>query len=520
VSAVWVGALLLRQSREDSARWLKVALAQALASLAIAALLVGVSDPPGRPKKSADKEAVVLNLGGLTVRREKDKPPKVTPAAAPVANAPVAHAPGAAREAVPAKAKPRAQGSERAERAVEQAARALARRLGAKVEPEGATAPVWSPRLGLPGEPPAVSPPLALPEDAARPGDDAPLADFAAAVIAAVREDAEAQGDDAELAGAQVAGAAVRAPPAEGAPGAGDAVVPGAEVGSPVGPAAAIAPAAAATDEAEPDDDEEAPSVAAARGSDRASKADDEEEPERFANWPLLAALARWSAAVLGAQLLVVALTRDHSEVTENALARAVGLPVPPPRPPKVRLDVRWLLRRLQRRMWTTLALVPLAIALSPLLLFVPGLGQVLLSLGAAWLVVVGTTAKDGRAWESDLAASEPRSVSALREATTRHRALDWFLPRTLVRLHGRFVRRLQGPMNAAEGAPFELAGVALTRTLALIPFVGLLLRPLVPVAVAAFVPRAASPAPLLEPGAEEIPSAPSGAALPAASPR
>lgn len=158
-----------------------------------------------------------------------------------------------------------------------------------------------------------------------------------------------------------------------------------------------------------------------------------------------------------------------------------------------MRLRAKWLRKRLRRRWQVVLAAVPGFLVLGLLFALLPDwpAPQALSSAcGAAWgfyWLMVGTASKSAAAWASEGHALPPVYVRWLQgRALTR-----WFS-----RLWGWTVRAMMPPAEAVERRPLEFAGLAAVR-LAVLPFVALWLRPLVPVASASL--RAAKAGEIVE---------------------
>jgi hypothetical protein len=226
--------------------------------------------------------------------------------------------------------------------------------------------------------------------------------------------------------------------------------------------------------------------------------ADNGEEPIKVtgssflrAHAPSLLPLWIGVVAIYGAWIivewLVGALSHEHLDAVSDALTAGVGLPPPPPpsRPPRVRVDLRWMARRLWRQVLSAFVLAsgaPLFLAARA----VPGLGPylyagTLTAWGLYWLLVT-TAAKSDLAWQH-LPGRLPWFLRGWTTLTTRVPGFRWFLPRLYGRLWDRVTNKLHGAAELLEAAPFEFAGLAVVRVAANLPILGLLLRPLVPVA-------------------------------------
>ena len=211
--------------------------------------------------------------------------------------------------------------------------------------------------------------------------------------------------------------------------------------------------------------------------------------------------LGFWSAlyATLSVtEWLVVALSRQYGDQVSRAAAVLAGVPPEDDlAPPRVRIDLRWMWRKLKRRLRGTKVFV----SGLPLLWFavlVPAFGSALhvaavLAWGAYW-TVVSAAAKTAHGWTD--------AAGVMRDAPGREpppdpwfiRGFDrltqtpigrWWLPRLCLRLWRRLTLSMFPPCLSVEEAPWELAGIAVVRALAALPGFYLLLRPLLPVAAA-----------------------------------
>jgi hypothetical protein len=181
----------------------------------------------------------------------------------------------------------------------------------------------------------------------------------------------------------------------------------------------------------------------------------------------------------------ILALSRDfHAELTARG-SYLTGVPAEPmPERPRVRLDVRWLVVKLRRRIREAV-LVASGLPVAALVLFVPHLGPYLYAvLGALWTcywVAVFAVANTPEAWV------EPAPPPWFIRAGVIIGSVPFFgVP---VRVYTALWRRVSASVfpacAAMERAPYEAAGLALARALASLPGVYLLTRPLFPVAAA-----------------------------------
>ncbi|WP_225413278.1 hypothetical protein [Stigmatella hybrida] len=198
-----------------------------------------------------------------------------------------------------------------------------------------------------------------------------------------------------------------------------------------------------------------------------------------------------WAALLAALHLVqwgVIALTRDY----HDAIAREASLltaiePEDGPLTPRVRLNVRWLLKELRHR-WRSLVVFVLGtVVLSFLTLPLPGsrlLMGVLVPLWSAYWVVVFTASKSARAW-TDTTAGAPWFLRGWTVLTTQVPGFRW----KLLQGYGRFwterTRFAFSPAAEVERQPWAFAGLSVVRALSMLPVLKCFLRPLIPVASA-----------------------------------
>jgi hypothetical protein len=110
---------------------------------------------------------------------------------------------------------------------------------------------------------------------------------------------------------------------------------------------------------------------------------------------------------------------------------------------------------------------------------------SVLTALWAAYWWMVMTAGQSARAWSPPETTPRPWYLRAWFFLTDRVFLFRWAVPRAWGRLWEWKARRFYGPSERVEEQPLEFAGLALSRTLILIPGVKLLLRPVFPVCAA-----------------------------------
>jgi hypothetical protein len=183
---------------------------------------------------------------------------------------------------------------------------------------------------------------------------------------------------------------------------------------------------------------------------------------------------------------IACALYRDHNDFLGDELARALGSEVPPSKPPRVRLDLRWVIRRVLRQIAGAVVFasgLPLFFAARLL----PGvLGRVVYPItlvvwGGYWFVVM-TAGKSDSAWNTP-ATRLPWFLRGWRWLTEHVPGFRWFLPRAYGTLWTRVSRKSHLAAERVERAPAEFAGLSAVRLLCSLPIASVYLRPLLPVA-------------------------------------
>jgi hypothetical protein len=228
--------------------------------------------------------------------------------------------------------------------------------------------------------------------------------------------------------------------------------------------------------------------VALQRSVERHSREVNELEREGSLEW-WWERLAVWVSSLVGAQLVVLALSRDFQDRLARDLSLVAGLqPEDAPRRTRVRLDLPWLWRKLRRRMrgiWVTSASV---VALSPLLVLAAVLGlaasaaSVLVAVASAYWWVVFTAARSARAWAQDDDPTPPTPVRVL-GAFAQVPWLKWLGPVWVARFARWATKSLAAPARAIEGDLPAFVGLAVARLVASIPVVRIALRAAVIVA-------------------------------------
>jgi hypothetical protein len=214
------------------------------------------------------------------------------------------------------------------------------------------------------------------------------------------------------------------------------------------------------------------------------------------------ALLSLWIALVsiygtwLFLELLVGWVSYEYVDDVSDGMAVALALPVRASerdRPPRLRFNMRKLLGRLWRQLAGAIVLASGA----PIFLvarLVPRVGTslqtaVIIAWGMYWLLVT-TAAKSELAWR-ETPRRPPWFLRGWTQLTTRVPGFRWTLPRAYGRLWFRITRKLHGAALLVEEAPVAMLGLSVVRVAANLPVLGLLLRPVLPVAATLLVTRA-----------------------------
>ena len=200
-------------------------------------------------------------------------------------------------------------------------------------------------------------------------------------------------------------------------------------------------------------------------------------------SWRFLLALFAFLSAAEG---VVVFFSRRWDDWLSFHASRLAAI-VPEddaPKTPALALDLRWLYRKMKRRLRGYVVFAAGLPALLPLRI-VPTLGPYLFSIaltmwGWYWIGVF-SAAKSAHAWADEDQALSPAPIRSLNERVSRHFV---FAP---LRWYGRTWARLTRGVNPAattfERSPTAFLGLALARVVLSLPGLYLLARPIVPVA-------------------------------------
>jgi len=199
--------------------------------------------------------------------------------------------------------------------------------------------------------------------------------------------------------------------------------------------------------------------------------------------------LASLYGALYAFEWVVLALSYEHHDAISRDAALLTGAPPEdPPLTPRVRVDPRWITKRVRRylRGWIVFAAGLPALFL---LTFLPIVGRYLYavatSLWATYWLAVLVTAKSAEAWREEHTAGPPWFLRRWEHLTARIPGFRWWLPRLYGRVWRRSTTQVFSPAARFERSPWELAGLALARVLGGIPGFYFFVRPFMPVAAA-----------------------------------
>jgi hypothetical protein len=255
---------------------------------------------------------------------------------------------------------------------------------------------------------------------------------------------------------------------------------------------------------------------------DEEDKGDPEGEPIKVKGARFVAAhaprlLAWWIAivSIYGAWLVVEwiigAISYMYVDEAADAFLVALHLPHDDPKEgwrPRLRINVRRQFRRLMRQVLAGIVIAsgaPFFLAAS----MVPRIGDALVTVtvtlwGLYWLVVT-TAAKSDLAWLEP--ARLPWYLRIWKTLTTRVFGFRWWLPRKYGSLWYRITHNLHGGAELAEETPWQMIGLSVARIVSNLPVVGLVLRPLIPVAATLIIVRARGPG-AVSPRKQAVPKA------------
>ncbi|MFO0599867.1 MAG: hypothetical protein U0228_31450 [Myxococcaceae bacterium] len=205
-----------------------------------------------------------------------------------------------------------------------------------------------------------------------------------------------------------------------------------------------------------------------------------------------LASGASLFGALVAAQWVVLAFSREFQKPLARELSFLAGIePEDDDQPPRLRLDGKWLRRRLWRRVRGTLVLIPGFLALSPVLLLAQAAGierfvgtpLTLLWTGYWWCSF--TVARSGHAWRHENSGELALPVRWWMARTRDTFGFRWFGPRWFGRFAMWATKRDAAPAVELERAPLRYLGLSLARAMTSVPVARLVFRAAIDVAVA-----------------------------------
>ena len=242
----------------------------------------------------------------------------------------------------------------------------------------------------------------------------------------------------------------------------------------------------------------------AARAAEEA--VDDDDVEAQLPWWQRLWAIA--VSAVFAAQYVVLALARDYQDRTSRDLALAAGIePEEDDIAPRVRVDWKWLRRKLRRRIRGLMVLIPGFVIASPafLLARVFGLDVLTSILTGAWTFywwMVFSASRTARAWVWEDTAEPNAPLRGWMWVTQKVPGFRWFGPRLITWLWVRTTRSMFSPAKAVELDPAAFAGLAVARLIGNVPLIRVFVRPVMSVVAAEILVRRA----VKSPQAVEVP--------------
>ncbi|QDE82164.1 hypothetical protein BHS07_11755 [Myxococcus xanthus] len=204
--------------------------------------------------------------------------------------------------------------------------------------------------------------------------------------------------------------------------------------------------------------------------------------------------LAFWAAlfaALQLAQWVVIALSRDYHDAISRKASLLTGLePEDEEFPPRVRLNVVWLRKKMKRRWRSFLLLmvgVPALVVITlPFMCASRLVFTALFTAWGAWWWVVFTAAKSARAWEPSAGPTRPPwFLRVWTVLTTRVPGLRWGALQRYGASWGRRTEEVFAPISSTERHPWVFAGLAVVRFMGSFPPMKFFVRPLIPVASA-----------------------------------
>jgi len=211
-------------------------------------------------------------------------------------------------------------------------------------------------------------------------------------------------------------------------------------------------------------------------------------------------------------QWIVIALSRDyHDAISRDASLLTAIDPEDGPRTPSIRVDLKWMGKKFQRRVRAFLILltgIPIFIMFTAPFSAMDELLPVLFSLWSVYWLMVFTASKTAQAWE-DTSGRAPWFLRGWTWLTTKVPGFRWGFLQAYGRFWSNRTREVFSPAVEFEKQPWAFAGLSVIRVLAILPVAKCFLRPLIPVAAAHLVRAQQASAPAQQPAPSEQPAAP-----------
>ena len=190
-----------------------------------------------------------------------------------------------------------------------------------------------------------------------------------------------------------------------------------------------------------------------------------------------------FSALVFG-QWVTLAFTREYQEPLARALCEVAAIePEDDERSPRVRVDFKWLRKKLMQRLRGLLVLLPGFLVFVPVFILSLPFGlddyvmpPLMFSWSAYWWCAF-TVGRSARAWRDEAAAVPPLPVRWWLARTEDTFGMRWFLPRWVGRFAVWATKRDAAPAVALERAPWVFIGLGLARLITSPPLLRLVFR-------------------------------------------
>jgi hypothetical protein len=206
----------------------------------------------------------------------------------------------------------------------------------------------------------------------------------------------------------------------------------------------------------------------------------------------IAAVLSSAYAFVVAVEWILISLTHDYDDQIGRRAALAIGAPPEDPeRPPRIRLDLPWIAKRMKRRFRGYRAYIFGVPAIFPIS-FAPIIGPALYAFALGgwtfyWFMVI-TASKSAAAWTEEGRAPDPWYLRLWDAAADSSFLFRWWLPRVYGRTLRKQTEAMFSPCKAVEDSIFPMIGLAMLRSITAIPGIYLFFRPFFPVAAARII--------------------------------